>query len=46
MLIIVCIFFGSGSFPSLETIKSKMILENTINAHLSGFSLIPYSLNF
>jgi hypothetical protein len=39
-------FFLSGSFPSLETIKPNIILENTINAHLFGFKLMPYSLHF
>ncbi len=37
MFTIACIFFGSRSFPSLEIIKPKIISENTINAHLSGF---------
>jgi hypothetical protein len=46
MLTIACIFFGYGSFPSLEIIKPKIIHENTINAHLSGFKLMPYSLHF
>jgi hypothetical protein len=46
MFTIACIFFGSSSFPSLETITPKIILENTINAHLSRFRLMPYSLHF
>ncbi len=46
MFIIACIFFGYGSFPSFETIKPKIILENTINAHLFKFILMPYSLHF
>jgi hypothetical protein len=45
MFIVVCIFFSSSSFPSLETIKPKIIPENTINAHLSRFRLMPYSLH-
>ncbi len=44
--IIACIFFGSSSSPSLETIKPKIIFENTINAHLYRFRLMPYSLHF
>jgi hypothetical protein len=39
-------FFGFGSFPSLETIKANNILQYTINAHLSGFIWMPYSLHF
>jgi hypothetical protein len=46
MFLITYIFFGSDSFPSLETIKPKIIPENTINAHLSRFNLMPYSLHF
>jgi len=47
MFTIACIFFGSSSFPSLKTIKPKIILENSINAHfLSIFRLMPYSLHF
>jgi hypothetical protein len=46
MFIIACIYFGSGSFLSLEIIKPKIILENTINAHLFGFKLMSYSLHF
>ncbi len=46
MFTIACIFFGSSSFPSLEIIKPKIIPENTINAHLFGFRLMPYSLHF
>jgi hypothetical protein len=46
MFTIACIFFGSGSFPFLKIIKPKIILENTMNAHLSGFKLMPYSLHF
>jgi hypothetical protein len=34
------------SFPSLEIIKPKIIPKNTINAHFSGFRLMPYSLHF
>ncbi len=45
MFIIACIFFGFGSFLFLETIKPEIILENTINAHISGFKLMPYFLN-
>ncbi len=43
---IACIFFESSSFPSLETIKPKIIPKNTINAHFSRFILMPYSLHF
>jgi hypothetical protein len=46
MFIIACIFFGFGSFFFLKTIKPKIILENTINAHFSGFRLMSYSLHF
>ncbi len=46
MFMIAYISFGFGSFLSLETIKSNIIHENTINAHLSGFKLMPYSLHF
>jgi hypothetical protein len=45
MFFITYIFFRFGSFPSLETIKRKIIPENTINAHFSGFKLVPYSLH-
>jgi hypothetical protein len=44
MFMIACIFFGSSSFPSLKIMKPKIILENTINAHLSIFRLMSYSL--
>jgi len=40
------IFFGFGSFPFLETIKSKIIFKNTINAHLSEFKLMSFFLHF
>ncbi len=40
MFTFTCIFFGSGSFPSLEIIKPKIILENTINAYFSRFKLM------
>jgi hypothetical protein len=43
---IACIFFGFGNFPFLETIKPKIIPQNTINAHLFGFRLMSYSLHF
>jgi len=46
MFMIACIFVGYGSFPSLETIKPKIIPENTINADLSGFKLMSYFLYF
>jgi hypothetical protein len=46
MFTIAYIFFGYGSFPFLKTIKPKIILENTMNAHLFGFKLMPYSLHF
>ncbi len=46
MFTIACIFFGFGSFPSLETINPKIIPENTINAHLSRFKLMLYPLHF
>ncbi len=39
-------FFGFGDFPYLEIIKPNVIPKNTINAHLSGFKLMPYSLHF
>jgi hypothetical protein len=35
-----------SNFPSLEIIKPKIILENTMNACLFGFILMPYSLYF
>jgi hypothetical protein len=41
-----CIFFGSGSFPFLETIKPNIILQNTMNAHLFKFRLMSYYLHF
>ncbi len=44
MFIIPCIFFGLDSFPSLERIQPKIIFKNTMNARLSGFKLMPYSL--
>jgi hypothetical protein len=40
------IFFGSGKFHFLETIKPNIIPINTINAHLSRFRLMSYSLHF
>jgi hypothetical protein len=46
MFTIACILFGSSGFPSLEVIKPKFILENTMNAHLFGFRLMPYSFHF
>jgi hypothetical protein len=46
MFTIACIFSGSGSFLSLKTIKPKIILENIVNAHMSGFRLMPYSFHF
>jgi len=46
MFTIAYIFFGSGSFRSLEIIKPKIILENTMNARLSRFKLMPYFLHF
>jgi hypothetical protein len=46
MFTIACIFFRFCNFPSLETIKPKIILKNTINAKLSRFKLMPYSLHF
>jgi hypothetical protein len=46
MFTIAYIFFGTSSFPSLEIIKPKIILENTINAHFFGFKLVPYSPHF
>jgi hypothetical protein len=46
MFIIACIFFRFGSFPSLEIIKPKIILENTMNAHLFKFKLMSYFLHF
>jgi hypothetical protein len=46
MFTIACILFGYCSFPSLETIKLKIILKNTINAHLSGFWLMSYFMHF
>ncbi len=36
-------FLGSITFPSLDTMKLKMVPKNAINAHLSKFRLI---LNF
>jgi len=46
MFTIAYIFFGFGSFPSLETIKPKIIPKTINNAHLSRFGLMPYSLHF
>jgi hypothetical protein len=46
MFITACIFFGSGNFFFLERIKPKIIPKNIMNAHLSGFRLMPYSLHF
>jgi hypothetical protein len=46
MFTIVYVFFRSSNFRSLETIKPKIILENTINANLFGFKLMSYSLHF
>jgi len=46
MFTIACVLFYFGSLPFLETIKPNIILESTINAHLSGFKLMPYSLHF
>jgi hypothetical protein len=46
MFIIACVFFRSSSVPSLETIKPKIISENTINAYIFGFRLLPYSLHY
>jgi hypothetical protein len=46
MFTIACIFFGYSSFLSLKTIKPKIIPKNTINAHFSGFKLMPYSFHF
>ncbi len=45
MFIIACIFFGPGSFPSLEIIKPNIIPKNTINAHMLGFKQMPYFLH-
>jgi hypothetical protein len=38
-------FLGSVTLPSLDTMKPKMVFENTMNAHLFGFKLIPNSLH-
>jgi hypothetical protein len=38
-------FLGSITFPSLDTTKPRMVHENTMNAHLFGFRLIPNSLH-
>jgi len=38
MFIISYIFFGSGNFPFLETIKPKIIPESTVNACLFRFT--------
>jgi hypothetical protein len=46
MFIIACVFFRSSSVPYLETIKPKIISENTINAYIFGFRLLPYSLHY
>jgi hypothetical protein len=46
MFTIAFIFFGYGSFPYLETIKAKIILEDIIDAHLFKFRLMPYPLHF
>jgi hypothetical protein len=42
----VSTILGSITLPSLDTIKPRMVLENTMNAHLFGFKLIPNSLHF
>jgi hypothetical protein len=38
-------FLGSITLPFLDTMNLKMVLENTMNAHLSKFRLIPNSLH-
>ncbi len=42
----VSTFLGSITFPYLDSMKPRMVLENTMNAHLFGFRLIPNSLHF
>jgi len=40
-------FLGSTISPSLDTMKPKIVLENTMNAHLSQLRLIPnFTLKF
>jgi hypothetical protein len=39
-------FLGSMTLPSLDIMNPKMVLENTMNAHLLGFKLILNSLHF
>jgi len=34
-------FLGSMTLPSLDTMNPKMVPENTMNAHLSKFKVIP-----
>ncbi len=34
-------FLGSITLPSLDIMKTRIVLENTMNAHLFGFKLIP-----
>jgi len=46
MLTKASIFLRSDVFPFLETMNPKIVLEHTIDAHLSGFKPISYSLHF
>ncbi len=46
MFTIACIFFGSSSLCSLEAIKPNIIHENTMNAYLSRFKLMPFFCTF
>ncbi len=39
-------YFGSNNFPSFETIKPSIMLEDTIKTHFFGFKPIPYSQHF
>jgi hypothetical protein len=45
MFIKASTFLGSITLPFLNIMKPKMVPENTMNAHLSRFKLIPNSLH-
>jgi hypothetical protein len=45
MLTKIEIFLGFGSFPSLKSMNSMIILQNSMNAHLFGFKLIYRKLS-
>jgi hypothetical protein len=45
MFIKASTFLGSVTFPSLDIMKPRIVLENTMNAHLFGLRLIPNYLH-